>query len=48
MSVSRAFHGVIPAMAIPFRDDYKIDEAEEVAAMRVVLEASGVPRVELV
>jgi len=26
MSVSRAFHGVIPAMAIPFRDDYKIDE----------------------
>lgn len=22
----RAFHGVIPAMAIPFRDDYKIDE----------------------
>ncbi|HEU0094535.1 MAG TPA: dihydrodipicolinate synthase family protein [Vicinamibacteria bacterium] len=26
MSVSRPFHGVIPAMAIPFRDDYKIDE----------------------
>ena len=26
MSASRAFHGVIPAMAIPFRDDYKIDE----------------------
>ena len=47
MSVSRAFHGVIPAMAIPFRGDYKIDE-EEVAAMRAALEASGVPRVELV
>ena len=26
MSMSRPFHGVIPAMAIPFRDDYKIDE----------------------
>jgi 4-hydroxy-tetrahydrodipicolinate synthase len=26
MTASRAFHGVIPAMAIPFRDDYKIDE----------------------
>jgi 4-hydroxy-tetrahydrodipicolinate synthase len=26
MAASRAFHGVIPAMAIPFRDDYKIDE----------------------
>lgn len=25
MSVSRPFHGVIPAMAISFRDDYKID-----------------------
>ncbi|HEY7038804.1 MAG TPA: dihydrodipicolinate synthase family protein [Methylomirabilota bacterium] len=24
--MSRAFHGVIPAMAVPFRDDYKIDE----------------------
>jgi 4-hydroxy-tetrahydrodipicolinate synthase len=23
--VQRAFHGVIPAMAVPFRDDYKID-----------------------
>ena len=34
MSVSRAFHGVIPAMAISFRD--------------AALEASGVPRVELV
>ena len=22
----RAFHGVIPALAVPFRDDYKIDE----------------------
>lgn len=22
----RAFHGVIPAMAVLFRDDYKIDE----------------------
>jgi 4-hydroxy-tetrahydrodipicolinate synthase len=28
MSVSRAFHGVIPAMALPFRDDYKIDERD--------------------
>jgi len=28
MSVSRAFHGVIPAMGIPFRDDYKIDERD--------------------
>ena len=26
MSQSRPFHGVIPAMAVPFRDDYKIDE----------------------
>jgi len=26
MSASRAFHGVIPAMAIPSRDDCKIDE----------------------
>jgi len=83
MSVSRAFHGVIPAMAISFRDDCKIDEEglarfarwlagrrgvtavmtdghtrevgslrpEEraaVAAMAAALEASGVPRVELV
>ena len=51
MSVSRAFHGVIPAMAILFRDDYEIDEepsAEEVAVMAAALEASGVPRVELV
>lgn len=26
MTGGRAFHGVIPAMAVPFRDDYKIDE----------------------
>jgi len=25
MKTERAFHGVIPAMAVPFRDDYKID-----------------------
>lgn len=25
MATQRAFHGVIPAMAVPFRDDYKID-----------------------
>ncbi|MDQ5841497.1 MAG: dihydrodipicolinate synthase family protein [Chloroflexota bacterium] len=25
MKTQRAFHGVIPAMAVPFRDDYKID-----------------------
>ena len=24
--MSRAFKGVIPALAVPFRDDYKIDE----------------------
>jgi len=24
MKTERAFHGVIPAMAVPFRDDYKI------------------------
>ncbi len=26
MTITRAFHGVIPAMAVPFHDDYKIDE----------------------
>jgi dihydrodipicolinate synthase/N-acetylneuraminate lyase len=26
MRVSRTFHWVIPARAIPFHDDYKIDE----------------------
>jgi len=26
MSERRAFHGVIPALAIPFREDYKLDE----------------------
>jgi 4-hydroxy-tetrahydrodipicolinate synthase len=26
MNEKRAFHGVIPAMAVPFRDDYKIDD----------------------
>lgn len=26
MRSARAFHGVIPAMAVPFRDDYKIDQ----------------------
>ena len=26
MSAPRAFHGVIPAMAVPFRDGYKLDE----------------------
>jgi dihydrodipicolinate synthase/N-acetylneuraminate lyase len=41
MSVSRPFHGVIPAMAIPFREDYRIDEEG-------LAEASGVSRVELV
>ena len=25
MSTQRAFHGVIPAMAVPFRDDAKLD-----------------------
>ncbi len=26
MSTARAFRGVIPAMAVPFLDDYKVDE----------------------
>lgn len=26
MSERRAFHGVIPALAVPFREDYKLDE----------------------
>jgi len=26
MNVRRDFHGVIPAMAVPFRDDYKLDD----------------------
>src|SRR2546422_374125 len=26
MSTARAFRGIIPAMAVPFQDDYKVDE----------------------
>ena len=45
MSVSRPFHGVIPAMAIPFRDDYKIDEEDLARFARWLAGCRGVTAV---
>mgnify|MGYP003694342169 FL=1 len=44
MTGDRTFHGVIPAMAIPFRDDFKLDGDGPARFARWLAGRPGSPR----